>query len=128
MTTRSTTNDGLEILDRLFGADDPNWERDVLRARSEIAVGQQICALRKKRGLSQAQLAKMAQTSVPAISRIENGNYDGHSLKVLRKLVQLMDGQLRISIEGNEPLDERPARDTRRRSPRVENHPTPTGS
>lgn len=107
-TSKQTTSDGLEILDRLFGADDPNWERDVRRARSEIAVGQQIYALRKKRGLTQAQLAKMANTSVPAISRIENANYDGHSLKVLRKLVQLMDGQLRISIEGNEPSDSRP--------------------
>jgi DNA-binding XRE family transcriptional regulator len=122
MTSNRTTTDGLKILDRLFGADDANWERDVRRARSEITVGQQMCALRKKRGLTQAQLAKMANTSVPAISRIENANYDGRSLKVLRKLVQLMDGRLTIQIEDNEARNESTGKKSSRRQPRATRH------
>ena len=102
MSPKHATSDALEILDRRFGAQDPNWQRDVRQAEAEIAVGQQIRALRKKRGLSQAQLAQLADTSVPAISRIENADYDGHSLKVLRKLARLMDARLHVSFEATE--------------------------
>ena len=90
MVAGDSTSDGTVVLDRFFGAKDPNWERDVRQARSQIRVGQQVYALRKKRGLSQAQLAKMAHTSVPAISRIENANYDTGSFKVLRKILRAL--------------------------------------
>jgi ribosome-binding protein aMBF1 (putative translation factor) len=69
------------------------------RTREELALGRKIRALREARGLSQAQLAKALRTQGPAISRIEDADYDGHSLRILRKIADYFDQTLVVSFE-----------------------------
>jgi DNA-binding XRE family transcriptional regulator len=69
------------------------------RTRQQLALGRQIRALREARSLSQAQLARALGTQAPAISRIEDADYDGHSLRILRKIADYFDQELVVTFE-----------------------------
>src|SRR5687767_13215851 len=81
-TTRSAS--GI-LFDRIYRGK-PDRIAALKRTREELALGRQIRALREAKHLSQAQLAKALGTHAPAISRIEDADYDGHSLRILRKI------------------------------------------
>jgi transcriptional regulator with XRE-family HTH domain len=68
-----------------------------------LALGRKIRDLRESRGLSQAQLAKALGTQPPAISRIEDADYDGHSLRILRKIAEYFGQNLVVSFEPKHP-------------------------
>ena len=50
------------------------------------AVAQLIYAARTKAGLSQADLAERIGTRQSVISRLEDGDYEGHSLSMLHRI------------------------------------------
>ena len=52
----------------------------------EFAVAKEIIRLRKAKGWTQRDLADRAQTSQPAVARLESGNYRNLSLSFLRKI------------------------------------------
>lgn len=52
----------------------------------EFTLAQEVIELRLKADLTQAELARRAHTSQPAISRLESGNYKNVSLAFLRKI------------------------------------------
>ena len=52
----------------------------------EFEVAKEIIRLRIKAKLTQAQLAKLAGTSQPAIARLESGAYRNMTLSFLRKI------------------------------------------
>jgi len=57
-----------------------------------------ILKLRKKRGLTQAQLAQRMGTSQQTISRIEAGAYEGFTLKTLEKIASATGTRLKIDF------------------------------
>jgi DNA-binding XRE family transcriptional regulator len=93
------TGRGTEILFDRFYKGRPRRIADLKRTRQELALGRKIRALRESRGLSQAQLARALGTQGPAISRIEDADYDGHSLRILRKIADYFDQHLVVSFE-----------------------------
>lgn len=88
-----------EILFDRFYKGRPRRIAELKRTRQELALGRKIRALRESRDLSQAQLAKALRTQAPAISRIEDADYDGHSLRILRKIADYFDQHLVVSFE-----------------------------
>jgi transcriptional regulator with XRE-family HTH domain len=66
------------------------------QARADDEVARKIFELRKKAGLTQAQLAKMIGTTASVISRLENGDYEGHSLAMLRRIAAALDKRVEI--------------------------------
>ena len=58
----------------------------------------QLAALRKARGISQKQLAEKIGTSQQQISRLESPSYQGHSLSMLRRVVEALGGSLKVEI------------------------------
>src|SRR5437660_1671684 len=73
-------------------------------AESSAKIAQQLIALRKRRELSQVQLAEKLGTQQPAISRVESADYRNWSFNTLRKLAEALDGRLRIFIEPAEDV------------------------
>jgi len=59
-------------------------EYDLLE--KEFEISKEIIKLRKNANLTQKELAELAQTSQPAIARLESGNYKNVSLQFLRKI------------------------------------------
>jgi DNA-binding XRE family transcriptional regulator len=77
---------------------DPEFRREYEKNRRMLALSMKILALRKKKGLTQAQLAKRMGTSQQAVSRIESGDYEGFTLKTLEKFAQATGTRLKIDF------------------------------
>jgi ribosome-binding protein aMBF1 (putative translation factor) len=84
-TANKKTTDALVILDRMAG-DSPELRRLTEEARINAAVAQLIYAARTRAGLSQAQLSERIGTKQSVISRLEDADYEGHSLIMLHRI------------------------------------------
>jgi len=82
--TKKTT-DALAILDRMAG-ESAELRRLTEEARVNAAVAQLIYEARNKAGLSQAELAERIGTKQSVISRLEDADYEGHSLSMLQRI------------------------------------------
>ena len=83
------------LYDRYVGNDPKRieeYEEGVLN--SEIA--RKVYDLRTKAGISQRELARRVGTSGSAICRIEDADYDGHSLYLLKRIAQALDQRVEI--------------------------------
>jgi ribosome-binding protein aMBF1 (putative translation factor) len=92
---RRMTFDAVKILESLIG-DDPKVQRMVEEATVDAIIGQIIYDARTKGGLTQAQLAKLVGTKQPVISQLEDADYEGHSLSMLRRIAEALGKRLEI--------------------------------
>lgn len=79
------TSHAVDILDRMAGHS-PELRRLTEAARVNAAVAQLIYQARNKAGLSQADLAERIGTKQSVISRLEDADYEGHSLSILQRI------------------------------------------
>jgi ribosome-binding protein aMBF1 (putative translation factor) len=84
-TETKKTTDAVAILDQMAG-EGPELRRLTEEARINAAVAQLIYAARNKAGLSQAELARRIGTKQSVISRLEDADYEGHSLSMLHRI------------------------------------------
>jgi ribosome-binding protein aMBF1 (putative translation factor) len=68
------------------------YEEEVLNAE----IARKIYRLRMKAGLSQRELAKKVGTTASAICRLEDADYDGHSLYMLKRIADALDKRIEI--------------------------------
>jgi ribosome-binding protein aMBF1 (putative translation factor) len=68
------------------------YEQEVVNAE----IAQKIFALRTKAGLSQRDLAKKIGTTASTICRLEDADYDGHSLYMLKRIAEALDRRVEI--------------------------------
>lgn len=93
---RRRTTDGLEILDRRHFAGRPARMRALADAKLNAEIAQEIYALRVKAGLTQQRLADLVGTTHSVISRLEDADYTGHSLKMLQRISTALNLRLEI--------------------------------
>ena len=87
------TTDAVEIVDRIFGAGDPEWERMCLEEEIKARIGVIVYGLRTEASLTQTKLAEMVGTTQEVISKVENADYGGSALEMLfRVCVALKKG------------------------------------
>src|SRR3990172_373837 len=91
-----TTSDALEILDRYVIGDDHALRDEVKQAEFELEVAQLIYDARAEAGLTQAELARLIGTNQSVISRLEDADYEGHSLSMLRRIAQALGKRLQL--------------------------------
>jgi DNA-binding XRE family transcriptional regulator len=92
---KQKTSNVLEIIRRRhFATKETKAELEEARAGAEIA--RRIYKLRTDAGLTQSQLAELVGTSRPVISRLENDDYDGHSLSMLRRIAAALNKRVEI--------------------------------
>lgn len=68
------------------------YEEEVINAE----IARKIYTLRTKAGLTQQELAARVGTTKSAISRLEDADYDGHSLSVLKRIAEALDKRVQI--------------------------------
>ncbi len=78
---------------------DPVRIKRVEQYTKQLQIGQQIYDLRQAAGLTQAELAKIVGTTHSVISRLEDADYDGHSLKMLQRIATCLGKSLIVRIE-----------------------------
>ena len=91
-----STSDGIAILDRRHFAGRPARLRALADATLNAGVAQEIFALRTKAGLTQKQLADLVGTTDSVISRLEDADYSGHSIKMLSRISAALNRRLEI--------------------------------
>jgi len=94
MPKKSTSN-ALEILSQLTGPD-PAMKAAVAREMLNREIAQKIYDLREEAGLSQAELARKVGTTQSVISRLEDSDYNGHSLSMLYRIGAAFDRRVEI--------------------------------
>jgi ribosome-binding protein aMBF1 (putative translation factor) len=91
------------LYDRYIG-DDPErvreYEEEVLNAE----IARKIYQLRTKAGLSQRELARRVGTTASAICRLEDADYEGHSLFMLKRVASALNKRVEIRFVPLKPL------------------------
>ena len=94
-TESKKTSDAVTILDRMAGGN-AELRRLTEEARTNAAVAQLIYSARTKAGLSQADLAEKLGTKQSVISRLEDADYEGHSLSMLQRIAAALGQYMEI--------------------------------
>lgn len=94
--TRKRTTDALSILHHRYIADDHQAAAMLEEERSNAEIARKIAVLRENAGLTQAQLAKLIGTSRTVISRLEDADYEGHSLSMLKRVAGALNRRVEI--------------------------------
>jgi transcriptional regulator with XRE-family HTH domain len=98
--TKRKTKDFAEVIRARIAAD-PELARMVEEEAFNANIAQQVYDLRNEAGLTQTQLAELVQTHQSVISRIEDSDYDGHSLGLLKRIAFALNKRLRVDFCAN---------------------------
>jgi len=93
-----TTTDAVKILHKTFIKDDPKRLASLEQEREKLQIAGQIYNLRTQAGLSQAQLAKLVGTTQSVISRLEDADYNGHSLNMLSRIANALNCRVEVRL------------------------------
>ena len=94
-TPRRTKN-GIAIIHRRYyeGKGERIAALEEMRAADDVA--RRIVELRTSADLSQRQLAKLVGTTASVICRLEDADYEGHSLAMLRRIASALKQRVEI--------------------------------
>ena len=81
--------------DRYVG-NDPEQQQAFEEALADYDVARKIYDLRAKAGLSQRELARRIGTTASVICQLEDADYQGHSLLMLRRIAGALDKRVEI--------------------------------
>jgi len=75
---------------------DKEFAHGYMEDHGNAVIAAQIKALREQRGLTQAQLAALADMRQERVCALENVEYDAWTVKTLRKLAEAFDVHLKV--------------------------------
>jgi ribosome-binding protein aMBF1 (putative translation factor) len=93
--TQKRTSDALALVEELAGKSQEMADL-VEQEQANLDVAREIYELRIKAKLSQAELARKVGTTQSVISRLEDADYDGHSLAMLRRIASALEKRIEI--------------------------------
>ncbi len=102
--TKEKTSDAVRILRNRYVKDDPQRTASVEAERVNAQVARMIHDLRNDAGLTQEELAELVGTTQSVISRLEDADYDGHSLSMLNRIAEALKQKMTVVMT---PLDRR---------------------
>jgi HTH-type transcriptional regulator/antitoxin HipB len=99
-------NDSLKSwLDHLT-ASDSAFKVKVEQRLSELRIHDELVKYRKKRGLSQSEMARIARLSQPYLAKLEAGELTNFELKTLVRAATALDLRVTLGFESTAPEDE----------------------
>lgn len=93
---RSGTTDAVQILYRRYYKGRPARLKALQEVRMGDSVARKLLALRLSAGLTQRQLAKLVGTTASAICRLEDADYEGHSLAMLNRIASALRRRVEV--------------------------------
>ena len=102
---KTKTTNGIKIIDTMIG-DNEQLREMCEQATVNAHIAQLIYDARNSAGLSQQKLAEMIGTTQSVISRLENADYEGHSLSMLSRVAQVCNRKVKIDLV---PIDSKVA-------------------
>ena len=89
-------SDAVELMDRWYG-NIPHWDDLVAEEEFKMQVGQAVYDLRNAVGMSQADLARLIGANQATVSKVENADYDGHTIEVLKRVCFALHTKISIN-------------------------------
>jgi ribosome-binding protein aMBF1 (putative translation factor) len=99
MRKRKSTTDAIEIMHRRFFEGKPEMMALLEEERANADVAQSIYDLRQEAGLTQQELADLIGTKQAVIARLEDADYEGHSLSMLNRIASALNRKVRIEFD-----------------------------
>jgi DNA-binding XRE family transcriptional regulator len=93
---RKPTRDAVQILHRRYVENDPGMARLIAEELGNLRIARKIYDLRTRAGLSQRALAKLVGTTASVICRMEDADYDRHSLAMLTRIAAALNKRVEI--------------------------------
>lgn len=90
------TSDALEILHRRIYQGRPDRLKNLEEARANEDIARKIRELRTAAGLTQTKLANLIGATASVICRLEDADYEGHSLVMLRRIGAALNQKVQI--------------------------------
>lgn len=103
MNTKKEHTNAVKILHRRYVKDDPERVASLREERINAQVAQLIHDLRTQAELSQKELAELIGTTQSVISRLEDADYNGHSLTMLNRIATALNQRLVVTMTAAEP-------------------------
>jgi len=103
MARKEKTSSAVEILHGRYVKDDPERKASLQAERVNAEVAQLIYDLRKEAGLTQGELGDLVGTTQSVISRLEDADYDGHSLSMLNRIARALNQKLTVVMTAEAP-------------------------
>ena len=91
-----STSDAVEILHRRYYQGNPDRLAALEEERANAAVARELYDIRQRAGLTREQLAERVGTSASVISQLEDADYEGHSLVMLRRVALALNQRIEI--------------------------------
>jgi ribosome-binding protein aMBF1 (putative translation factor) len=96
--TTGKTTDAVEILHRRYFEGKPKMNAILEEERANAEVARLVYDLRAQAGLTQKELADRVGTAPSVISRLEDADYSGHSLSMLRRVARAVGQRVQINF------------------------------
>ena len=97
----ATTTDAVQIFKQRLG-DVSGFDERVVADSLNVRVAMLLYQVRTEAGLSQAELALRVGTSQPNIARLEDADYEGHSLAMLQRIAGTLGKRIEIQMVDND--------------------------
>lgn len=98
MDRNKQTTNAVEILHRRYVGDDAERKASLQVERVNAEVARMIYELRDEAGMTQKELAKLIGTTQSVVSRLENADYNGHSLSMLNRIAKALNRHLSVEM------------------------------
>ena len=108
MGRRKGIANAVEYLHRRYVKNDPDRKAALEAEHVNADVAQMIYDLRTDAGLSQKELAELVGTTQSVVSRLEDADYGGHSLSMLKRIAKALNRRLTVHMTAREPDAGRP--------------------
>ncbi|MHC4580659.1 MAG: helix-turn-helix domain-containing protein [Planctomycetota bacterium] len=95
---KTTTTNAVKVLHKRYIKGSRKRLESLERERENLNVAEQIYRLRTLAGLSQKELADFVGTTQSVISRLEDADYNGHSLAMLRKIGAALHQRVQVQF------------------------------
>jgi len=98
MGEKNLTTNAVEILHQRYIGDDAERKASLQTERVNADVAQMINDLRQEAGITQKELADLIGTTQSVICRLEDADYNGHSLSMLSRIAKALNKRLSVKI------------------------------
>ncbi len=98
------TRNALEIIDRITG-DDTELRDMIAEETVNVRVARLIYEARTTANLTQQELADLIHSKQPAVARLEDADYEGHSLSMLDRIAAALGKRVEINFVSKDERD-----------------------
>jgi len=97
---KKKTDKAVKILQDRYIGDDVKRKASLEGERLSAQVARTIYQMRVDAGFTQKQLANLIGTTQSVISRLEDADYEGHSLSMVSRIAQALERKVRVQLVG----------------------------